>query len=126
MGKVITSLEIPYPPSVNHYWRRVGARTLISREGRLYRERVIHCVRTLGIERLSGPLEMQVILAPPDNRRRDLDNCLKALLDALEHAGAYDNDSQIHSLTVRRATPLPPNGLASVEIHAETLPSQCG
>ncbi len=27
-------LTLPYPPSVNHYWRRVGLRTLISREGR--------------------------------------------------------------------------------------------
>jgi len=25
-------VELPYPPSVNHYWRRVGDRTLISRE----------------------------------------------------------------------------------------------
>jgi hypothetical protein len=26
-------LKLPYPASVNHYWRRVGARTLISRGG---------------------------------------------------------------------------------------------
>ncbi len=30
-------VELPYPPSVNHYWRRVGDRTLISREGRKFR-----------------------------------------------------------------------------------------
>jgi len=30
-------LEIPYPPSVNHYYRRVGNRMLISREWREYR-----------------------------------------------------------------------------------------
>jgi hypothetical protein len=29
-------LTLPYPPSVNHYYRRVGPRTLISREGREY------------------------------------------------------------------------------------------
>lgn len=27
-------LELPFPPSVNHYYRRVGGATLISREGR--------------------------------------------------------------------------------------------
>ncbi len=36
-GRVI-ELELPYPPSVNHYWRRVGARTLISRGGRAFRQ----------------------------------------------------------------------------------------
>ena len=24
-------LTLPWPPSINHYWRRVGPRTLISR-----------------------------------------------------------------------------------------------
>ena len=33
-------LELPVPPSINHYYRRVGPRTLISREGRAYREAV--------------------------------------------------------------------------------------
>ena len=30
---VMLELRLPYPPSVNHYWRRVGHRTLISRSG---------------------------------------------------------------------------------------------
>ena len=29
-------VELPFPPSVNHYHRRVGPRTLISREGRRF------------------------------------------------------------------------------------------
>ena len=33
-------LTLPYPPSVNHYWRRVGLHTLISREGRTFRQNV--------------------------------------------------------------------------------------
>ena len=27
-------LELPWPPSVNHYYRHVGPRVLISRDGR--------------------------------------------------------------------------------------------
>ena len=45
---------------------------------------------------------MEVYLYPPDNRKRDVDNVLKPLLDALEHAGTYENDSQIDKLCVTR------------------------
>ena len=30
-------LELPYPPSVNTYWRSVAGRVLISKAGRMYR-----------------------------------------------------------------------------------------
>jgi len=33
-------IVLPFPPSVNHYWRRVGYRTLISREGRTFQRNV--------------------------------------------------------------------------------------
>jgi crossover junction endodeoxyribonuclease RusA len=39
---------------------------------------------------------------PPDHRRRDLDNIQKPVLDALEHAGVYEDDSQIDLLITRR------------------------
>ena len=39
---------------------------------------------------------------PPDRRRRDLDNILKPLLDALEHGGAFCDDSQIVILRARK------------------------
>lgn len=35
---------------------------------------------------------------PPDNRKRDLDNALKVLLDSFERAGVYENDSQIKEI----------------------------
>jgi len=97
-------LALPYPPSINHYWRRVGPRTLISREGRRFRERVTAILAAMGIQPLAGQLEVEVF--PPDNRRRDLDNCLKSLLDAMEHGGAYTDDSQIAKLTVERCEPV--------------------
>src|SRR5689334_22773616 len=33
-------VSLPYPPSLNHLWRRVGAKTLLSAEGRRYHELV--------------------------------------------------------------------------------------
>jgi crossover junction endodeoxyribonuclease RusA len=32
---------------------------------------------------------------PPDNRRRDADNVQKSVLDALQHAGVFWDDSQV-------------------------------
>ena len=102
-------VELPYPPSVNHYWRRVGRRTLISRAGRQYRRRVCALLATDGAKPLSGRLEVVVHVFPPDHRRRDLDNAMKALLDAIEHAGVYDDDGQIDRLDIHRE-PVVPGG----------------
>ena len=97
------SLHLPYPPSVNHYWRRVGAKTLISREGRRFREEVVAKVRELKVQAISGPIRVNILACRPDKRRRDIDNILKSLLDALGYAGAYEDDSQIWKLSVEWA-----------------------
>lgn len=109
-------IELPYPPSVNHYYRRVGPRTLISRQGRRYRERVCAILRALAVTRLDGPLTMELELYPPDRRRRDLDNAQKGLWDALAHGGLYGDDSQIRDFACRMGEPLPPDGKAIVRV----------
>ncbi len=111
MGPVAIRIELPWPPSVNKYWRHNRGRTHISAEGKAYRSHVatqcmVDRVPKLGSERLAMLIEAY----PPDNRRRDLDNILKAPLDALgkheDHgapgAGVYDDDSQIDELKVTR------------------------
>lgn len=95
-------LALPFPPSVNHYYRRVGPRTLISREGRRFRERVCAQLAEAGIERMNGPLRVEIEVYPPDQRRRDIDNVQKALLDALQHGGLYEDDSQIVKLDIEK------------------------
>ncbi len=99
-------LELPYPPSVNHYWRRVGTRTLISRGGRAFREAVCATLAAKRVRPLVGRLVVEVTVYPPDRRRRDIDNVQKALLDALEHGGAYLDDSQIVRLAIEKGDPL--------------------
>jgi len=101
------TLELPYPPSVNHYWRRVGARTLISREGRRYRAHVASILALQRVRPVAGELDVRVTVHPPDRRRRDLDNTMKALLDALEYGGAYGDDFQIDHLDIWRGDVVP-------------------
>jgi len=97
-------LELPWPPSVNHYWRYVvrGKRIVvhISKEGQSYRRNVEAALFGNKIDTFEGPLRITIVLRPPDRRRRDLDNCLKALLDAMEHCRVFLNDSQVWQLSI--------------------------
>ena len=97
--------DLPYPPSVNHYWRRVGARTLISRQGRAFRENVCSLLALRRLHPLEGWLTVHLQFFPPDRRRRDVDNIQKPVLDALQHAGVYHDDFQIVSLVTDRLEP---------------------
>lgn len=113
--------ELPLPPSVNHYWRRVGAKTLISRQGRLFRELVCDHLAAARVQPLAGPLAIEVDVYPPDRRRRDLDNLLKSLLDALEHGHAYHDDSQIARILMERKD-VTPGGKVTVRIRKYSVP----
>ena len=103
----MTRLEatLNFPPSVNRYYRNVGPRVLISREGRKYRMMTVS--RLGGIRPIDGDLALVVHLYPPDRRRRDADNCLKCLQDSLVHAGAMRDDSQVKILHVEMLDPIP-------------------
>lgn len=103
-------LTLDYPPSVNHYWRHVGTKVLISAEGRGYREAVTWTVFEAGVHKpLSDRLDVLIHVHPPDNRRRDLDNVLKSLLDACTYAKVWDDDSLIDRLELVRM-PVVPKG----------------
>jgi len=115
-------LTLPWPPSVNHYWRMWRNRMVISKEGREFRRRVERlCAAPAGVvgnnngNKKPPRIALCMDAFPPDRRRRDLDNLQKASLDSLAHAGVYEDDSQIDLLIVRRCEPNKP-GMLSVEI----------
>ena len=92
---------LPWPPSVNRYWRTYQGRMLISEEGRAYRLRVEAQVFVQRARKnLKGALKVEIEAWRPDKRKRDLDNLLKATLDAMSHAGVYADDSQITDLRI--------------------------
>jgi len=97
-----TQLILPWPPSVNNYWMSSGNMRYISKRGRVFRQAVAEECATQGVRALEGRLAVHVALFPPDKRKRDVDNVLKALLDACEHAGCYESDSQIDELHIVR------------------------
>lgn len=99
-------IELPFPPSLNAYYRHpsrgpLAGRHLISAKGREYRSEVIRRIATLNYS-ARGRLAVVITCHAPDKRRRDLDNLVKGLNDALTHAGLWADDEQIDDLRIIR------------------------
>ena len=117
---------LPWPPSVNRYWRHVNIRgrghcTLISADGRAYKRAVGYAVleqcaaRKEPLKTLTGRLAVSVLLHPPDRRARDIDNSAKSVLDALTSAKVWRDDEQVDRLELVRGTVIS-GGCAEVTI----------
>ena len=82
-------------------------------------------------EQYKGPglgkakLEVHIQAFPPDNRKRDLDNIQKVLLDALQDAGLFEDDGQIDYLSILRG-PKFSGGLIQVQIAEKSNGNQDG
>jgi crossover junction endodeoxyribonuclease RusA len=96
-------LELPYPPSVNSYWRANGHRRFISKEGVAFTREVDLIIKMSKVKSFEGKrLAISVVIHPRSKRKFDLDNTLKAILDALMKAGMYNDDSQIDYIEIAR------------------------
>lgn len=117
MDWYMITIELPWPPSVNHYWRHTKNGHYISLEGSIYRETVFWSTASFR-NRFSAQERLSVYIDafPPDKRKRDLDNILKSLLDALQKSGVYQDDSQIDNLTIVRKLPLKGCVCVSLEV----------
>jgi Holliday junction resolvase RusA-like endonuclease len=130
-------LELPFPPSVNHY-KTVGA-LVKTKSGKMYQKRVnskdttayFYEVYMIG-KRLHAwkgtkffhdatiAIGMTAYLYPPKRiaqRRWDLDNRLKVLCDSLIHARIIADDSQITRLYVEKMGILDANGKVLVDLY---------
>ena len=99
------TVRLPWPPALNTYYRTAvvakHAQTYISKSGKAYRRLVVKQWEAVRVT-FEGRLAVRIAATYPDARRRDLDGLPKALLDALEHAGAFEDDSQIRLLIVEQ------------------------
>ena len=114
-------LQLPFPPSVNHYWRNFRGRTIVSKAGRDYRADVCATLAGGGKPPFIGRIALAMDAFPPDRRRRDLDNILKASLDSLTCARIFEDDSQVDILLVRRRQPDAPGHLHIVITPIKTM-----
>ncbi|HAX4335644.1 TPA: hypothetical protein OUJ74_004258 [Escherichia coli] len=102
-------LILPFPPSVNTYWRHpnkgaFAGKSLISAAGRKFQSAacaaIVEQLRRLP-KPTSAPASVEIVLFPPDNRIRDLDN--------------YNDDSQVKRMLVEWG-PVIPEGKVEITI----------
>ncbi len=98
----ILRFTVPYPPSINHYYKYTLKKIVLGEKGAQYRRDAYYLLHKYRGHCKDKRLAITINLFPPDNRRRDIDNVLKCLLDSIQHAGIYDDDNQIDMLTVIR------------------------
>lgn len=111
-------LSLPYPPSVNTYWRRARNRTYISKKGQVFKQAVAEYVIENKVPKFGeAKVEVMIVLRPRSTNFMDIDNCCKAVLDSCQDAGVFDDDNQIWKLTVERGDPI--KGGACVVVIAE-------
>lgn len=96
-------LTLPIPPTINHYWGRSGHRSFLSKKALEFREKVVNAVidsKHPGFGNARLFLHMTVHFATKG--RADIDNRCKAGIDALMHAGLFNDDSQIDEILIKR------------------------
>lgn len=105
---------VPFPPSINTYWGFHGHRRFLTKKANVFKQLVEVAVKQhspLGDKLLRISLDF----FPPDKRKRDIDNPVKPLLDALVSAGLFADDSQIKELNLKMNDPIK-HGLTRVKI----------
>ena len=104
-------LALPLPPTFNQAWkpgRRADGKAslILAEEQKRFRRIVWTEVRAqlgLPIRPIPGRLMVRLELYQATRIRQDIDNRIKALLDALKGAGVFEDDSQVDRLIVTRA-----------------------
>lgn len=116
-GKINGGLRLGYPVSNNRYWRRYGSRTVLSNEGRAYKAHVKYQADKEQVMPSEGDIALLVVLHPKLTKKGvaskvaiDLDNCFKAVLDALQGV-FYHDDNQVRFITAFYGKPIKGGGL---------------
>lgn len=117
-------LELPFPPSMNTYWRHFRGRMVLSKAGRQFKIAVQDYIIDNNIPKFGDKkLKVTMILRPRDKRKVDIDNRIKAVLDSLEDAGVFDDDFQVDHLEMIRGEAIK-GGLVRVLIEVMPDPRQ--
>lgn len=101
----MVTLELPYPPTVNHYWKHTkNGIHYVTAKGKAYQQAVSWL--TKNAKKFKGRVELKIDIYPPDNRKRDIDNIFKALLDGLTKSGVIADDSLVYKLVAEKFAPV--------------------
>lgn len=90
------------PPSVNQMYRtgKSGTRYKRSEVSNWQEETALKLREWWNKEAYTGNVEVHIVLTVKGNRRWDIDNRLKSLIDCLELGGVIEDDAQIWGIVV--------------------------
>lgn len=97
-------IQVPFPPSVNTVWRKMGGRMVVSAKAREF----YHATNAIlvGFPKLGkARVAIEISLSSPTKRKYDIDNRAKCVLDCLVKSQTIDDDEQVDVLTIRRLEP---------------------
>ena len=122
--------SLPYPPTVNNYFTISHGRKILSPRGRLFHQASTAIVAQLRKEKripygciyAQDDVQVELTFYRPDNRKRDLDNLIKATLDAITKANIWHDDEQIIKIIVQWGDDIIPNGRTDIKIMASKTP----
>jgi crossover junction endodeoxyribonuclease RusA len=88
------------PPTANHMFFNVKGRGRVKTpEYAAWRDHTAWFLKSLRLGCLEGPVRVDIDL--PANKRRDIDNSIKPILDCIQSAGLVQNDRQVRALWVQ-------------------------
>jgi len=100
---MLITLKLPFPPSVNTYYRNFRGRMVMGKNGRSFKDAVQEIVTVTQTPKFNDARLMAIItIFPPNKRKFDLDNRLKAIFDSLQDAGVFDDDEQFDKIEIAR------------------------
>jgi crossover junction endodeoxyribonuclease RusA len=89
----------------------------MSKAGREYKQAVAEYVSCNDFPKMgSVRLSISMVVWPRDKRVFDIDNRIKSVLDSLQDAGLFDDDSQVDELCIYRGSQIVPGGSIKVMI----------
>ena len=99
---MVTRLHLPFPPSVNSLFPG-KVRRFKSKQYTAWIARAKEMLDGQDFTCFEHPVRVAYLFGRPDNRKRDLDNLLKAPNDFLVSHGVIGDDSLIHRISAEWA-----------------------
>jgi crossover junction endodeoxyribonuclease RusA len=96
-------LVLPLSPSTNTYYRKYNNIMVIGKEGKAFKQAVQEYVLVNKVPKFRDrKLKITMVISPRDKRKIDIDNRIKAVLDALQKADVFHDDFQVDHLEMIR------------------------
>jgi Holliday junction resolvase RusA-like endonuclease len=118
MQKVLV-LSMPYQKnlSLNYCYKHTKYGVYLSKSAKMFRENIFYMAYNK--EKFQNePVRVEIHFTPPNNRKYDVDNPAKIILDALQYAKVIENDSQVMQLYLEKH---PPNVKSELKIVVSSL-----